>query len=270
MSSEDFLDELPVGKNAAQPARQPAQADDMADALSAAARPAKKIVKKVVRRVTSPPASEDAAPASPPKPVTKPVSRPVTKSVTKPAPVTPTPIQYETLGDDTLPPPGQQDEVNSEVPELLQSLPTAQSRLVPRPEVVEGKPVDFVEEVTASDREINQRWDEFLVSLEQGTLIALYELGVESLTQFREFSYDDLKKPRGRLTDAQAREVRDKLVGFGVQLSRTSRMASLRQGGGHTRIRGLRAPARGLPPPPADATPLQRRQHRMARNRLTM
>jgi hypothetical protein len=121
-----------------------------------------------------------------------------------------------------------------------------------------------------SDREVNQRWDEFLVALEQATLIAVYELGVQSLTQFRDFSYDDLKKPRGRLTEAQAREVRDKLVGFGVQLSKTSRMASLRQGGGQTRIRGLRAPARALPPPPGDASPQQRRQHRMLRNRLTM
>jgi hypothetical protein len=266
MPDEDFLDELPVGKNTTQPAK----VGDMADALTAAARPAKKVINRVVRPVASPPAGEEAATASPPRPVTKPatrpVVRPVTKSVTKPAPVTPPKIS----GSDILPPPGDQAAETNDAAELLQSLPTSQSRLVPRPEVVDGKPMDFVEEVAATDRDINRRWDEFLVSLEQGTLIALYELGVESLTQFRDFSYDDLKKPRGRLTDAQAREVRDKLVGFGVQLSRTNRVSSLRQGGGQTRIRGLRAPARGLPPPPADATPSQRRQHRMARNRLTM
>ena len=77
-----------------------------------------------------------------------------------------------------------------------------------------------------TDADINKHWDAFLCGLNTSTLMALYELGVMSLTGFREWSLQDLQHPRGRLTAPQALEVQAALDRYGVQLSNKDRLPS--------------------------------------------
>lgn len=256
MPEEDFLDELPTTVPAAKD-----KDADMEQAVQAATTPGKKrIVKKLVRKIR--PADAPAAPSLPSLP-----------AVPAESAQCPEEEMLETETDEDELPVDESPVEEPREPDTLQTLPSpTASRAVPRPAV--KTPASATLPVAVSDNpptNVNQRWDEFLLTLEQATLIAVWELGIQSMTDFSTYSFEDLMKPRGRLTKPQATEVRDKLASFGVQLSQSSRAGSLRQGGGgQARIRGLRAPARNASNLPADASAQQRRQHRMMRNRLTM
>lgn len=265
-NSDDFLDQLPTKPSA--PATK--GDDDMDQVVQAAAPTGKKLVKRLVRRVqpaapgaATAPARPSATPARPVLPSLPPAAEATEEEL--PASEEELPVEEAEASNEPQP--------DNEAGDELQTLPMpTTSRVVPRPAAKAPSTAVLPVAVSAGPvQNVNQRWDEFLLQLEQATLLAVWELGIQSLTEFSTYSLDDLMKPRGRLTKAQAVEVRDKLASFGVLLSTSSRGGELRQGGnGQTRIRGLRAPARDLPQLPADATTQQRRQHRILRNRLTM
>lgn len=122
----------------------------------------------------------------------------------------------------------------------------------------------------AEDPNVDRKWDEFLLSLNQATLTAVWELGISSITEFKKFSRGDLLRPRGRLTEGQVNEVEGWLnrhgVYFGVGSSRSLHRGRGRQVGQG----GLRVPAHRQEPLPTNATVSQKRNHRLQRNRLTM
>lgn len=247
MPNEDFLDQLP-----AQSSPRASEDDEMDQVVKATANPGSRpLVRKLVRRL------RPVAPAIPR--AVLPAETETSPTITSPEPEAETEPELA-----TLPTPVSQAPTKP-VP------PPAPTRTVPRPAPVIPATLEMLtaEPAVGSAQIGNRRWDEFLTSLGQATLIAVWELNVTSLADFTTYSLEDLIKPRGRLTRPQAIEVRDKLAACGVQLSATSRgnfqRGSVRQATGIRSLRGDNGP-----PPPADASSQQRRQHRLSNNRLTM
>lgn len=254
---DDFLDELPIGRQSkatSAPTPAPVPADEP------------KLVRRKKKKVRTTPPVVEAAPKAPRKlsqqellaTLSDPSSDEPYDNAEETMPITPDPTTVADQAGD----------------EILQTLPEpsvpAKSRRVLPPTPPSG---DTLPVATSSSppANVNQRWDEFLLSLNQATLIAVYELGVQSLTEFSDYAKSDLVRPRGRLTEPQADEIESKLRIMGITLAQVSRAGSLRTGGGgQRRIRHLRGPIKNQPALPADATAAQRRQHRLNNNRLTM
>ena len=274
---EDFLDELPTRSTASQPSAA-AEDVDMEKVLDAASQPAsvqkltggpprkkkviRKVRRKVVKRTTPPTEAEEAADAADETTDSLPGDNDAEADSSP---------QYDPVRDEA------EDEAADELPDATEDTrqilpsPTKQSsRVVPRPEPTNdtlpmARPSD-----NDSGRNIDASWDAFLLNLQQATLVAVYELGINSMTEFATWSKTDLMKPRGRLTEAQANEVESKLRIFGVDLASASRLGSARRDSSQTQLRGLHSPTQNLPPLSENATAQERRLHRMSRNRTTM
>lgn len=191
---------------------------------------------------------------------------PKTSEPESPADDTPVPVAKDKPAspgaDDLLPQPSRTKKPPKAATDTTLPTPTSQAAPAEKP-------------LTGSNEAINRRWDEFLLSLNKATLTAVWELGLNSLTEFRRYSREDLMRPRGRLTEGQVNEVEawlNEQVGIQLAASKASSgCARVRGRGQQLSPGGLRTPARKPSPPlPADATVAQRRHHRLSRNRLTM
>ena len=120
---------------------------------------------------------------------------------------------------------------------------------------------------------INKRWDDFLRALNAATRESIWELGIKSITAFREYTREDLVRPRGRLTEGQVNEVEEWLNAHNIQLaaSKVSHGAHPdRNFGQQLSSPGIRVPAKPRAALSKNATAAQRRHDRVSRNRLTM
>lgn len=237
MSQDDFLDDLPF--------------PDGQEALGAAS-------KSGTRPAAVPQALRPRLAVEPPAAASEPV---------KPAPAAPN--HPKALRATVSPPEGSEVNTPRQHPYLpMKGVRTdgpAARKLRPPPGRAAAVVANPSEPAGPSDAEINMRWDEFLLSLNHATLIAVWELRITSLTAFRKYSKQDLVRPRGRLTEAQANEVESKLKILGVTLAVKS-IGTLRRNTAH--LTGFRPPTAA--PLPSNATSQQKRMHRMANNRLTM
>lgn len=252
---------------------------DIDDEDDAPAQPHKQL-RPVKKLHTKPQAVAEPKPVA--KPVAKtedPVGRKVLRHQSSKKPVAkgwpaPTEVKFEAvLSDDD-----EEEVYEDDSPQAANLTEPAELQTLPDPSAISGGgeapiPVGAPLPAAAGGNKIdaNKHWDDFLLGLSRQTLIAVYEMGVDSLTAFTQYSKSDLQRPRGRLTEEQATEIEEILNTYGVKLSLTSRRSgALSIRGGQQRLGGMRVKSKEQAPLPADATVAQQRTHRLTQNRLTM
>ena len=152
------------------------------------------------------------------------------------------------------------------LPDALETIPgTQEEPAVATKAVAPAKPA----------KDVNRKWDEFLMGLSDTTRTAVWELGATSITWFVTKSRGDLLPPKGRLNSGQLAEIETWLNQHGVFLAEKSAVGSAlsRPGGLGNTIRrgGMRVHRQSHPVvKPGPQTAGQLRNARSAKRRFTM